>query len=760
MMDSLSIAKEKIYPHQVACLVLIFHSCKDDDPPISNVLTFQMQKFKRQVVLLLLDLIQRVQLDYDELLRKLETATSTMVTDSFSKRIGNMTEDRGIGILDFFDSLEPLTLSGNHYLQRNSLFGIFVRRLYLNYQKMTFTDTGELGKSLVSYIKDGQVRANKNVSTSSDGNRYVHVFSMEMETDISESETSTKAMNTLSQAGRFIAQQTRLLESQSPNSLSPRELQKKIQDIIQKFPTVVDAYYLSYLNYLQIGEVRNALFDLHRYFDYKKWEEEQSSSNEETEKTSIEKHQMKFKRFRYCALNLGIFHFTHGHYGVSLAALEEAIKMAQETNDKDCLLHALFWLHQLKSDSGSPQAKSMLAQFCRKAKELGALEMQGLGCLLQCKSDAFSGDSTIQEVQSRLNELDSANAIRSGIFSSRKIQVARSALLDYYGHRPVALHSSQLALYDLKNNHHTSCNEVSSFESSDPESFILALCQTAKYMADEGFVSDAHNILHFGTSLIVEHSQLQKWIILCKWQLIFDRCVFTRNIESAKDAMKQIRVLDKDDANLRECIALFLSGNIMIAASKIDNLIEDAAKRQQITIGNTPKAIYQVRLLQLKAELFSTTENNEKAVSCLIKAIDICRKSGLETLESELSISLAQCKIFLGLPSQAKTIISQRMVHILAYGTLYSRSLAFFVLAKASIWGISKSDMLQLLPLLEKSLEGFHTLDAIAAETKVLCLMAQIYNELEYTTKRNNCAKEFRKKNEMLTSKHPMKLFL
>ena len=34
--------------------------------------------------------------------------------------------------------------------------------------------------------------------------------------------------------------QTRLLESQSPGSLSPRELQEKIQDIIQKFPTVVD----------------------------------------------------------------------------------------------------------------------------------------------------------------------------------------------------------------------------------------------------------------------------------------------------------------------------------------------------------------------------------------------------------------------------------------------------------------------------------------------------------------------------------------
>ena len=103
-------------------------------------------------------------------------------------------------------------------------------------------------------------------------------------------------------------------------------------------------YYLSYLNQLQIGEVRNSLFDLHRYFDYKKWEDTQVSS--ETEKTSLEKHQMKFKRFRYCALNLGIFHFHHEHYSVSLAALEEAVKMAQETNDNYCLLHAMashFW---------------------------------------------------------------------------------------------------------------------------------------------------------------------------------------------------------------------------------------------------------------------------------------------------------------------------------------------------------------------------------------------------------------------------------
>ena len=60
-MDSLSVAKEKIYPHQVACLVLIFHSCKHDDSFVLTnevVLTSQINKVKRQVILLLLDLIQ------------------------------------------------------------------------------------------------------------------------------------------------------------------------------------------------------------------------------------------------------------------------------------------------------------------------------------------------------------------------------------------------------------------------------------------------------------------------------------------------------------------------------------------------------------------------------------------------------------------------------------------------------------------------------------------------------------------------------
>ena len=54
-----------------------------------------------------------------------------------------------------------------------------MRRLYLNYQKMSFTDTGELGKALISYIKEGQAKDNQNLCMSSD-------TSMEIETDVTE----------------------------------------------------------------------------------------------------------------------------------------------------------------------------------------------------------------------------------------------------------------------------------------------------------------------------------------------------------------------------------------------------------------------------------------------------------------------------------------------------------------------------------------------------------------------------------------------
>ena len=52
-----------------------------------------------------------------------------------------------------------------------------------------------------------------------------------------------------------------------------------------------------------------------------------------------------------------------------------------------------------------------------------------------------------------------------------------------------------------------------------------------------------------------------QWIILCKWQLIFDRCVLKRDLNSIDDVIQPISVLDKYDASFKyepRCLAIIL----------------------------------------------------------------------------------------------------------------------------------------------------------------------------------------------------------
>jgi len=728
----------------------MYHICKRSG---DHELTTICAKYRCPVVLMLLSLIQKIHLDYHSLLENLELATSKEFVEIFRKRMLSIIDSKYMGLLDLFESLDQLTLTGHHFVHRSSLFGVFLRRMFLQYQRMSFTDTGNLGKSVESYLQ---------LSRSDE------IHSILPSTDTADRQSYRREdlqykMESLSEVDRFIATQTKLIELHRTNALPPRELHNRIQEIIHNFPPMMDAYYLSYLNQLHVGEVRSALFDLHRYFDYKKWADDEIGSD--AERTSLEKHQMKFKRFRYCALNLGIFHFHHGHYEISRAAFEEAIKMAQETNDSYCLLHAMFWLYQLNLEFNHKLAKSMLAQLNRKAKELGVAEFQILGSLLQCKSEAFGGDATFQGTIEKLKEIDCASSAKAGI-ATGKIEVAKSALLDFYGYRTVSSMSSQMVLSYLRNSGDVINDHAVINDHSDPESSILAVCQLARCLADEGLYSETEKVLSFGSSLIPEHSNHHKWLSICKWQLYFDRSVIRRDLESAEDAVNHLQLYDKEDASFRGCVLEYLLGNCVSASSKVDSMLEDAEARLCGCVGYTPGSVHTVRLLQLKAELYASSNEFSRAITYLTKATDICRRFQLRTLEAETAISTAHCMIFLGLPRHAKQIMNEYMVSILSNGTLYAKSMAFLVHAKASLFSLKgnmhsyKSELLELLLPLERSIQGCQRLEASAATAELLYTMAHVSHVLDYTSKRNIYAKEFRLMHEEGRVKQLVKLFV
>ena len=51
------------------------------------------------------------------------------------------------------------------------------------------------------------------------------------------------------------------------------------------------------------------------------------------------------------------------------------------------------------------------------------------------------------------------------------------------------------------------------------------------------------------------------------------------------------------------------------------------------------------RLLQLKAELFASSNEYSKAITYLTRATDICRRFKMRTMEAEISISTSHCTV-------------------------------------------------------------------------------------------------------------------
>ena len=90
----------------------------------------------------------------------------------------------------------------------------------------------------------------------------------------------------------------------------------------------------------------------------------------------------------------------------------------------------------------------------------------------------------IHRTLERLKEIDCACAVKVG-YAAGKIEIAKSALFDFYGLRCVSSITSQMVLFYLQNRGDVMDDHALIHDRSDPESSILALCQLARCLADD-----------------------------------------------------------------------------------------------------------------------------------------------------------------------------------------------------------------------------------------------------------------------------------
>ncbi|KAL7986647.1 hypothetical protein Chor_012930 [Crotalus horridus] len=435
-----------------------------------------------------------------------------------------------------------------------------------------------------------------------------------------EEEISCNGPLSQKQAEYFLSQQASLLKNDETKALSPASLQKELNNLLKFNPDFAEAHYLSYLNSLRVQDVFSSTHSLLHYFDRLILTGAESKSNGD---------EGYGRSLRYAALNLAALHCRFGHYHQAELALQEAIRIAQESNDHVCLQHCLSWLHILEQKR--LDSCILLEHSVKKAVYFGLPYLASLGIQSLVQQRALAG-KTANKLMDALKDSDLLHWKHS-LSELIDISIAqKTAIWRLYGRSTMALQQAQMLL---------SMNSLEAVnvgvQQNNTESFAVVLCHLAELHAEQGYFTAASEILkHLKERFPTNSQHAQLWMLFDQ-KIQFDR------------AMND--------------------GRYHVA----DSLVAG------ITALNSCEGVYSV-LLSV-AELYWQSLCHTIALPVLLQALALAREYRLQYLASETILNLAFAQLILGIPEQALSILHMAIEPILAHGAVLDKGAAMFLVA-------------------------------------------------------------------------------
>ena len=126
----------------------------------------------------------------------------------------------------------------------------------------------------------------------------------------------------------------------------------EIRQLLEHEPELPAAYFLRYLNCLQHGERIGALDALHQYFDH-------AMIKQSTPKDILQ----------FAAILLASTHSAFGDDQLSFLATDEAVRVAQQSQDAACVAFALGWLYQNSDGRHGPEGGELLRRCVTRASQ-------------------------------------------------------------------------------------------------------------------------------------------------------------------------------------------------------------------------------------------------------------------------------------------------------------------------------------------------------------------------------------------------------
>uniref|UniRef100_A0A8C5RZC4 Anaphase-promoting complex subunit 5 n=1 Tax=Laticauda laticaudata TaxID=8630 RepID=A0A8C5RZC4_LATLA len=699
--------KDWVTPYKMALLVLI-RELGRTGPQLSLL-------ERRRLNRLLLPLLQGPDMTLSRLIQAIDECCHE-IANSVQTRIKLMAEGELKDMEQFFDDLSDSFSGTEPEVHKTSVVGLFLRHMILAYNKLSFSQVYKLYTALQQFFQNEEKKGRGDESEmelTRCGEPDEEMEKEELDGPLREEEISCNGPLSQKQAEYFLSQQASLLKNDETKALSPASLQKELNNLLKFNPDFAEAHYLSYLNSLRVQDVFSSTHSLLHYFDRLILTGAESKSNGD---------EGYGRSLRYAALNLAALHCRFGHYHQAELALQEAIRIAQESNDHVCLQHCLSWLHileQKRSDSCI-----LLEHSVKKAVYFGLPYLASLGIQSLVQQRALAG-KTANKLMDALKDSDLLHWKHS-LSELIDISIAqKTAIWRLYGRSTMALQQAQMLL---------SMNSLEAVnvgvQQNNTESFAVVLCHLAELHAEQGYFTAASEILkHLKERFPTNSQHAQLWMLFDQ-KIQFDRAMNDGRYHVADSLVAGITALNSCEGVYRKVTLLKAQNQVSKAHKLLEKLLSHCYKIKNIEMV--------ISILLSVAELYWQSLCHTIALPILLQALALAREYRLQYLASETILNLAFAQLILGIPEQALSILHMAIEPILAHGAVLDKGAAMFLVAKCQVASAASYDPAKKTEALEAAILNlneaktyFAKVDCKEQLRDILYLQARLYHSLE-----------------------------
>ncbi|XP_057377041.1 anaphase-promoting complex subunit 5-like [Daphnia carinata] len=727
---------DRVSPFKIAVLVFIREYCTarlaqlgmSPHSYYNSIPPFSSQQCK-DFCLLSLELIQCYDVtweDFEIILEPGHYNLSTKIISEFTRSLHQIVKDGASGLLDLGESLEKLLMEpakGKPMIRKDSVLGIFIRKMVLQMDRMTFEATVELSNNLATYLD----KSNK----SEDPLELVQV--------------SRK------QAELLVSQQLTMLQRNESLAHSPVNLQKIIDRILHENKDFAEANFLAHLNEMRCQDFGQAEKRLHQSYD------QGTISIEGLIHSKLEDNLMNNKTFRHASLNMAFLHASFGHHELAVTALCETVALSGEAADHTCLQESLAWFCHLEEN---PEMRlKMMERLVTKSSESNLHYLASLGLAMWTQDCTLAGVEP-KRIFEYLHTNDVANCQHSLTDMTLTCLALRAAIWNFYGYPRNALQVSQLLL-TLHTGDPTKGNIY-----YNNEHMHMAVCNIALHLSRQGRYADAESITKFAAGQYAncqQHSQVWKMTDL---HVTFYRTLWLGQWDKAELIISQLAVFNRSESLAKMAHLMLCKGDTCQGKLVLNSLEERLSNAKEPNNHRMPnpgwrmgqKLRLQVQSMMLRSVLLSARQNFVEALLQISQALDICKKHHMNLQLALVGMQSAEIQLMMNYTANALDLVRKHINIIYTHGSLFEQGMSIFLLARCLLAETGtklcdsmefKSKKTEIFPLLTRAKKIFNQIEAFHHAKDVVFLEALLYHHLGYEKERNTRAMLFKQLDEL-----------